>query len=47
MPGYKNKKAKLINDEHIYLAEKSYRQSIEGQAHFLLDAYNMKRKEID
>ena len=32
------KKAKLIKDEHIYLAEKSYRQSIEGQAPFLLDA---------
>lgn len=28
-------------DEHIYLAEKSYRQSIEGQAHFLLDANNI------
>ena len=32
------KKAKLIKDKHIYLAEKSYRQSLEGQAHFLLDA---------
>ena len=47
MPCYKKKKKKLIKDEHMYLAEKSYRQSIEGQVHFLLDAYNMKGKEID
>lgn len=40
MSYYYKKNAKLVKDEHIYLAEKSYRQSIEGQAHFLLDAYN-------